>query len=1015
MSPFRNSNFFVLPALLILVICGGASSSGSNSGPDIDNPFVPTSSGFELFRDRVQPRLAKQCGSCHSGRRFAFASIQREGSKFTEEETITNYAVFRAMISLDAPEQSRLLAKLLPTTHPVSIPHGGGVLIEQDDATYSLFLEWINTEKYYECPNCGLTADTAYVAYLDHDATHWAIDRSPTRTDRSMRTGARIMLQPMDAAEMTPRGPPIEFLDASFCGSDGMCDWGRMSANYAGTQLAFECRLNPGKNDIPWLDLNWNICIAEIGFDGKAVNPRFLRNVDRHQGVSIARKNPLGLLQSNGRALYGVYDDQVATRKKNDLFPVFSWDNNRVYFSSRSADPRTKVTGTRTYHGFEHTNNIISSDLEGDDLRSIYVNEGGTASDLTFLKNGNLAIHVWNLERMDRHLYIQSSADGMMEQPVLFGRLQGPNMWGAMTQLSNGGLVGMTGLRRGSISSFVPFFADHTIGTGIDEAFSSFTVLDPEIVAEMDDEFAYCVDPPEGKNCHTSRFYDDPSYAPDGRALITHHPRKTYYSSSESADQFWQNYGGSADAIAAFVPALNVSLINFRGEVSPLLVPPKGRSFRYPTWVGMREAPIPQPQITDETKDTAELHIANVPIWFSFQRSQGKNKTTLLNRLHSIVSLRILTKEMSGNACTNDGNPYRRAVWSGYDHPTHLGINNATGYRKYRVPGSLGGDAFGDIPLQPDGSARVVLPAGKLLLFQGVDANGFLVAQHSRVFALPPGHTIDTSVKRGQYNAQCAACHGAIDGASYVGVGGFDQLEASMDFETMATPDKAVDITADGVTEQLLTFLAQLRPILDDKCVSCHNADAPEGDLTLVREYSPIANYPPADSRWAGQVPNGYNIPEGDRVYGFTWSSSRTFMIDPDRPKYREAYIAPDDPHRPLGNLAPWDPGYQALFLRSGGKHYYLDNLSSPHQLGRGGPFARESYLLEVLSGVDYNPARDFGGPDHSQYLDEAQLRTLSSVIDNGFPYMSRCDDKLVPSGPNFGKPWGDPVEKDLP
>jgi hypothetical protein len=229
-------------------------------------------------------------------------------------------------------------------------------------------------------------------------------------------------------------------------------------------------------------------------------------------------------------------------------------------------------------------------------------------------------------------------------------------------------------------------------------------------------------------------------------------------------------------------------------------------------------------------------------------------------------------------------------VLSGHVHPTHLGINNATGYNQYRVPASAGGDAFGDIPLQPDGSVRVVVPAGELLLFQGIDADGFMVAQHSRVFALPPGHTIDTSVKRGQYNAQCMSCHGAIDGASFVGVGGYDQLDAVMDFETLATPEKAVDITANGVSKQKLTFLAQLRPILDDKCIGCHNANAPDGDLTLVSEYSSTANYPPPGSRWTDQKPNGYDVPQGDRVYGYAWSPSRKFIIKSDQ----SGYIVPD-------------------------------------------------------------------------------------------------------------------------
>jgi hypothetical protein len=80
----------------------------------------------------------------------------------------------------------------------------------------------------------------------------------------------------------------------------------------------------------------------------------------------------------------------------------------------------------------------------------------------------------------------------------------------------------------------------------------------------------------------------------------------------------------------------------------------------------------------------------------------------------------------------------------------------------------------------------------------------------------------------------------------------------------------------------------------------------------------------------------------------------------------------------------------------------------------RGGRFSDTSYLLEVLTGSDLDSRRDYAGPDHTGYLDEEELRLIRALIDNGFPFMTRCDDLTVASGPNAGLPWGDPVETDL-
>ncbi len=218
----------------------------------------------------------------------------------------------------------------------------------------------------------------------------------------------------------------------------------------------------------------------------------------------------------------------------------------------------------------------------------------------------------------------------------------------------------------------MPFSADHTTGTGLDPVFPGFEILDPAIDAEMDESFAYCSNPPEGQNCHTSRFYDDPTYAPNGTALITYHPNKTYYSNDDAADGFWQNYGGSIQAIMPYVPELTVASIDHAGNTQVLLTPPTGRAFRYPSWVGRIQPAAIQAEVTDEAQDTAELHIADFPLWLSFAVNNSQNKTNLINQLDTIVAVRVLRKSIDAKAWTSEAETIRKNVWTEvYDHPTH--------------------------------------------------------------------------------------------------------------------------------------------------------------------------------------------------------------------------------------------------------------------------------------------------------------------------------------------------------
>jgi hypothetical protein len=1003
----------------------GPDDDDDDSGASDDDDSAPEPLGYAQFVDRVQPGLVESCSACHLGDRFAFASLRRAGEKFTDQESAENYETVLDLISLDAPLHSRLLAKVVPEEQPEAIQHAGGRLLEADDPLHTTLVDWILREKEERCPLCGTTAPTQYIAYVDTPNLYWALERAPIRTDHGLRDGsARIMLQPLDPETLAAQGGPVDFLDGQLCNEASECDFGHLAVSHAGDRMVFECRLPVQAGD-DWVDdVTWNLCIAEIGEDGRAQDPRFLMPPERrHRGRTFARGTPFGLYHEDGGPLRGIWDHHFTVRKSDDLTPVFSPDDQRIHFASRGPEPRSGQRATRTYHGFEFVDNILSVRTDGTDPRVTYLNEGGTADHPTFLRDGLLAVHVWNLERMDRHLYIRTTPDGMMELPPLFGRFQGNNMWGKAVQLANGTLLGMTGRRRASVDLWEPFLADHTLGTGFEEGLTSYALLDPEIDT-LEPNFGYCSAPPDGPNCVVGRFYADPAWSPDGRAFVALNPEPTYVTQGEILYITYSSGDSTEERLASLAPYLpqnmGIWLVDHRGGREAVIEPEAGRMLRYPAWVGARHPPRQRAWVTDEEQATAELHIANVPIWMSFaDNHDGENKTVRFGRLATIESLRILVKVLHGNDCTTDGRPYRNAVHDVYDHPTHLGINNATGYERLVVPEALGGDGWGDVALEADGSVRVVLPAGELLLFQGIDADGNVVRQHARVFALPPGQTVETGVRTEQYATHCSACHGVIDGSGYQGLQATADVPAiPMDFDTEAAAQDPVDLTGPEVERQPMTFLHQLRPLLDVHCVSCHSGSSPAGELSLEAEYSPVANYPAAS--WLDELDFGVldlaaELPESARVPAHNFSVPWSFLLREDGVGYTEAaaYATLVDDYAPLGELAPWDPGYQNLMLNlSGGRYFYLGGDGYASHYGRAdrlGGNAQDAWLIEILTGQDLEPERDFAGPDHTGYLDDAEVRLLVGIMDVGFPYMSRCDDRVIPSGPNAGEPWGDP------
>jgi hypothetical protein len=626
-------------------------------------------------------------------------------------------------------------------------------------------------------------------------------------------------------------------------------------------------------------------------------------------------------------------------------------------------------------------------------------------------------------------MYTQAEADGMMELPVLMGRTQGPNMWGKAIELANGGFIGMTGRRFGETDNYVAFFGDHTLGIGdMDPALQPFTLLDETVFNQIAPfPYGFCKAPPNGQNCVIDRFYADPSYAPDGRAFIAFNPEKTHPSQGESMFLKFGSGGTGEEKVSSmhqYTPArLGISLIDHRGQETRVLEPRDGYMLRFPAWVGKRTPPRMQPSVAaSEPENWSELHIADVPLWFSFgfhKENEREKASHVQNVLDRIVSIRVLAKVMTDNACLKDNIYYTQSVQGTLsDHATHLGIVNSTGYERFAVAQELGGDAYGDIRINADRSVKLRVPAGELLLFQGVDASGHVVIQRSRLLTLPPGRSIDTSVKRAQYNSQCSSCHHQIEsGNAFVPLSRMDELAfAELEFETIASGSPAIDLTAPQVTREEMTYRKTIRPIVDTKCVNCHSGSAPAGELSLEANYSLTANFPAG--RWATE-PSLANteymnsIPADKRVPGYNYSMAYSWVLRKDQNEYKQnpAYADLIGSFAPLGALAPWEPGYQNLFARDSTGLRYLSNYTHTGfgRSSRPGGNSSDSWLIEILSGRDISP-RDFIGADHTGYLTENEQRAMMAVIDLGFPYMARCSDRVVPSGPNTGKPWGDPT-----
>jgi len=150
---------------------------------------------------------------------------------------------------------------------------------------------------------------------------------------------------------------------------------------------------------------------------------------------------------------------------------------------------------------------------------------------------------------------------------------------------------------------------------------------------------------------------------------------------------------------------------------------------------------------------------------------------------------------------------------------------------------------LGTVPVEPDGSASIEVPAMRSLFFVALDKNDLSVKRMQSFLTVEPGETVG-----------CVGCHEQRVRPPLVNLSGTAYLGRS--------PSQIEPI--DDVPD-VIDFPRDIQPILDEHCAECHNPDRAEGGVDLCGDHTPLF----CVSYWTlielGLVSDGRNERYGNR------------------------------------------------------------------------------------------------------------------------------------------------------
>ena len=124
---------------------------------------------------------------------------------------------------------------------------------------------------------------------------------------------------------------------------------------------------------------------------------------------------------------------------------------------------------------------------------------------------------------------------------------------------------------------------------------------------------------------------------------------------------------------------------------------------------------------------------------------------------------------------------------------------------------------LGTVPVEPDGSALMELPAGRPLFFAALDRDGLSVKRMQSFLTVQPGET-----------TSCVGCHEPRTETPQV-------MPSWRAGDRRPTPIEPIA----GVPE-VFDYPRDIQPILDRHCTECHNADRRDGGIELTGDHTPL-------------------------------------------------------------------------------------------------------------------------------------------------------------------------------
>jgi hypothetical protein len=198
---------------------------------------------------------------------------------------------------------------------------------------------------------------------------------------------------------------------------------------------------------------------------------------------------------------------------------------------------------------------------------------------------------------------------------------------------------------------------------------------------------------------------------------------------------------------------------------------------------------------------------------------------------------------------------------------------------------------WGVVPVEKDGSAHFVVPAGRALFYQALDEN-FREIQRERTYVnYAPGEV-----------RSCTGCHGQSNRTSPArGAAAPSPIALTRPPSQLGPqPCDLVENGGDGLAGQVIHYPAEIQPIFDAKCVKCHGPKDTAGALRLTGEVTEFYNtsYEElAKKQLAGPIiPEFTSFGQGDRgnyngAYlpprhlGCPTSAMMAILTDPSHPK----------------------------------------------------------------------------------------------------------------------------------